>query len=46
MGRKRKRQQNNYGENQLREKKQNFEQIPEGVHHYDYVTEAPWDIQQ
>ena len=25
---------------------QSFEKIPEGCHHYDNVTEVPWDIQK
>jgi hypothetical protein len=48
MGKKKRRQQNDDGDYQLEKKRQHVdvEELPEGVHHYEHVSELPWDIQQ
>jgi hypothetical protein len=46
MGRKRRRQQNDNGASELEDQRTHVEKLPDGVQHYDYVNEAPWDIQQ
>lgn len=46
MGRKRRRQQNDDGGHQLEKKKQHIEELREGVHHYEHVSEVPEEIQQ
>jgi hypothetical protein len=48
MGKKRRRQQTDDGDYQLERKKQHVDvgELPEGVHHYEHVSELPWDIQQ
>jgi hypothetical protein len=45
MGKKRRRQQNDDGGNRTEKKRQLVEdEMPEGVHHYEHLTEVPWDI--
>jgi len=46
MGRKRKRQQNDNGVYQLEGKRHHVEELPEGVHHYEHISEVPSEIQQ
>lgn len=46
MGRKRRRQQKDDTENQLEKKRQHIEELPEGVHHYEHISEVPLEVQQ
>lgn len=46
MGRKRRRQQNDDEGNHPGKKRQNVEELPEGVHHYECMSEVPCGIQQ
>jgi len=46
MGKKRRRQQNDDQSNQLENKRQHVEELPKGVHHYEYMNDVPSEIQQ
>ena len=46
MGNRKRRRKNDDGGGQVQNKKQHIEEVPDGVYHYEHISEVPWDTRQ